>query len=111
MRRDVEADRRVELQRPATWRGLRGAEHHADLLPKLVDEDAHRLGLVQVGGELAQRLRHEPGLQAHVGVAHVALDLGPRGEGGHRVDDEHVERARADQHVGDLQGLLTGVGL
>ena len=39
-----------------------------------------------------------------MGVAHVPLDLGPRGEGGHRVDDDHVERTRADQHVGDLQG-------
>ena len=46
-----------------------------------------------------------------MGVAHVALELGPRGERGHRVDHHHVERPGADQHVGDLQGLLAGVGL
>ena len=69
------------------------------------------LVLVEVGGELAQRLAHQPGLQADVGVAHLALDLGPGRERGHRVDDDHVERAGADQHVGDLERLLAGVGL
>ena len=44
-------------------------------------------------------------------VAHLAFDLGPRCERGDRVDDEHVERARADEHVGDLERLLAGVGL
>ena len=44
-------------------------------------------------------------------IAHLALDLGPRRERGHRVDDDDVERARADEHVGDLEGLLAGVGL
>ena len=67
--------------------------------------------LVEVAGELAQRLAHEPGLQADVGVAHLALDLGAGHERGDRVDDEHVERARADQHVGDLERLLPRVGL
>src|SRR5262249_48810841 len=61
---DVEPHRRVELQRPAARRRLRAAEHHADLLPQLVDEDADRAGAVEVGGELAQRLAHEPGLEA-----------------------------------------------
>ena len=108
---DVEAHRRVELQRPAARGGLRRTEHHADLLAQLVDEDHDRVGAVEVGGELAQRLAHQPGLQADVGVAHVALDLGPGGERRHRVDDHHVERTRAHEHVGDLQRLLTGVGL
>ena len=72
---------------------------------------ADGVGLVEVGGELAQRLGHEPGLEADVGVAHLALDLGPGRERGHRVDDHHVERTRADQHVADLERLLAGVGL
>ena len=108
---DVEPDRRVELQRPAAGRGLGRAEHHADLLAQLVDEDADGVRLVEVGGELAQRLGHEPGLEADVGVAHLALDLGPGRERGHRVDHDHVERTRADQHVGDLERLLARVGL
>ena len=62
-------------------------------------------------GELPHRLRHQPGLQADVGVAHLALDLGARHERRHRVDDDEVERARAHEHVGDLERLLAGVGL
>ena len=46
-----------------------------------------------------------------MGVAHLALDLGPGHECGHRVDDHDVEGARADQHVGDLERLLARVGL
>ena len=55
--------------------------------------------------------RHQPGLEAHVAVAHLALDLGPRHQRGHRVDDDDVEGAGADEHVGDLERLLTGVRL
>ncbi len=46
-----------------------------------------------------------------MGVAHLALDLGPGHERGHRVDHDHVERAGTDEHVGDLEGLLARVGL
>jgi hypothetical protein len=46
-----------------------------------------------------------------VAVAHLALDLGARHEGGDRVDDDDVESTRTDEHVGDLQRLLTGVRL
>ncbi len=46
-----------------------------------------------------------------MGIAHLALDLGPGGEGRHRVDDDHVEGPGADEHVGDLEGLLPCVGL
>src|SRR4051794_1736414 len=107
----VHPDRRVELQRLATGRGLGRAEHDADLLAELVDEDRRGLGRVERTGDLAQRLRHQPGLQTHVAVTHLALDLGTRDQGGHGVDDDDVERTGADQHVGDLERLLTGVGL
>ena len=107
----VETDRGVELQRPATGGGLRRAEHHADLLAQLVDEDHRRAGAVEGTGHLAQRLAHQPGLEADVAVAHLALDLGAGHERCHRVDDDQVERAGADQHVRDLERLLTGVGL
>ena len=53
---------------------------------------ADGVGLAEGAGELAQGLGHQAGLQADVGVAHLALDLGPGREGGHRVDDDHVER-------------------
>ena len=54
---------------------------------------------------------HEPGLQAHVGFAHVALDLRLGHQGGHGVDDHDVHRAGAHQGLADFQGLLAGVRL
>ena len=62
-------------------------------------------------GQLAQGLAHEPGLDAHEAVAHLALDLGARHERGDRVDDDAVDAARADERLGDLERLLAGVGL
>ena len=44
-------------------------------------------------------------------VAHLTFDFRPRHKCGHRVDDQNVQRAGTDQHVGDLQCLLTGIGL
>ena len=72
---------------------------------------ADRLRLVEVAGELAQCLAHEPGLQADVGVAHLALDLGAWRERRHRVDHDDIDRAGPHEHVGDLERLLAGVGL
>ena len=108
---DVEADRRVELERVAAGGGFGAAEHHADLHPDLVDEDDQRVGALDVGGELAQRLAHQAGLQAHVRVAHFAFDFGFGGERGDRVDHHHVHAAGTHQHVGDFQRLFAGIGL
>ncbi len=87
------------------------AEEHADLLAQLVDEDHRGVGGVEATRELAQRLRHQASLQTHVGVAHLALDLGLGHECCDGVDHDEVDRAGADQHVGDLERLLAGVGL
>jgi len=57
--------------------GLGAAEHHADLHADLVDEDDHAVGLLDGGGELAQRLAHQAGLQAGQRIAHLAFDFGP----------------------------------
>ena len=62
-------------------------------------------------GELAQRLRHQAGLEADVAVAHLAFDFGLGDEGGDRVDDDDVDGVGADQQLADLQRLLAGVGL
>ena len=111
MRRMSSRDRGVELEGVAAGRGLGIAEHHADLLPDLVGEDHDAVGAVDAGGELAQRLAHEPGLQPHVGIAHLAFELGARHERGDAVDHHEIDRERADQRVGDLERLLAGVGL
>ena len=67
--------------------------------------------LAERAGELAQRLAHEPGLEADGGVAHLALELGARHERGDGVDDDDVDGAAAHEHVADLERLLAGVGL
>ena len=107
----IQANRRVELQCLAAGGGLRGAEHHADLLAQLVDEDRGGMGLIQSAGHLAQRLTHQACLQTHMAIAHLPFDLGPRHECGDGVHDDQVEGPRAHQGVHDLQGLLTGIGL
>ena len=62
-------------------------------------------------GELAQGLRHQAGLQAHVAVAHFAFEFGFGNEGGDGVDDQHVDGAGADQGFGDFERLLAVIGL
>ena len=64
--------------------------YYADLHADLVDEDHAAVALGDGGGEFAQRLGHQAGLQADVGVPHLPLDLGLGDQGGDRVDDQHV---------------------
>ena len=85
----------VELERPAAGRRFGAAEHDADLLADLVDEDDDRAALGDRAGELAERLAHEPGLQADVRVADFAFELLLGHEGGDRVDDDHVDGVRS----------------
>jgi hypothetical protein len=108
---DLQALRRVELQRQAAGRRLGVAEHDADLVADLVDEDERAAALRHGGRELAQRLRHQARLQAHVGVAHLALDLGLGHERRDGVHHDDVERGGAHELLGDLEGLLAAVGL
>ena len=83
----------------------------ADLLAELVDEDAAGVGLGDVGREFAESLAHQAGLQTHFVVAHFTFDLGFRGKGRDRVDDDDVDGAAADQVVGDFKRLFAIVGL
>src|SRR5215216_900441 len=108
---DVEADRGVKFQRVAAGGGFRRTVHHPDLHADLVDEDYHGVGLVDRGGELAQRLAHQPRLQSRQRIAHLALEFGLRHQCCNGVDHQHVDRAGAHQRVADFQRLLAGVGL
>src|SRR5512141_2297223 len=108
---DVQPNRGVELERVPPGGGLGIAEHDPDLLPDLVDEDDRRPGFADPPGELAKRLGHEARLKPHVGVPHLPLDLRLRNQRGDGVDHQDVERAAADQHFRDLEGLLPRVGL
>src|SRR5262245_32806022 len=108
---NVEAHRGVELERVAAGSGLRVAEHYADLHADLVDEDHQRARARDRAYQLAQCLRHQPGLQAHLRLAHLTFDLGPRHQRGHRINHDYIDRTAAHEGVGDLQGLLAIVGL
>ena len=111
VRRMSRRTRGVEFQRVAAGRGLGIAVHHADLHPQLVDEDDGAARAADRSGQLAQRLAHQPRLEADMAVAHLALDLGPRHQRRDRVDHQHVDRVGAHQRVDDLERLLAGVGL
>ena len=50
-------------------------------------------------------------LQTHVGVAHVAFELGSRHQSCNRIDHDNVECPGADEHVCDLERLFPGIGL
>ena len=62
-------------------------------------------------GQLAQRLRHEARLQTHLRFAHFTFDFGSRHECRHRVDNNHIDAARADQQFDDLERLFAVVRL
>src|SRR5207237_4003035 len=86
---DIDADRRIELQRAPTGGSFGIAEHHADLLSDLVDEDQAGARLGNDSGQLAQGLRHQARLQTHVTVPHFALQLGLGHEGGDGDHHQH----------------------
>src|ERR1700759_1473664 len=44
-------------------------------------------------------------------VAHFAFEFGAWYESRHRIDNQHIDRARADQRVRYLERLLAGVRL
>ncbi len=71
----------------------------------------HAVRLGNRGGQLAQRLAHQTGLQARQAVAHFAFDFGARGQRRNRVDDENVDRAGTHQRVGDFKRLFAGIRL
>jgi len=108
---DVDADRGEELQRAAARGRLGVAEHDADLLADLVRENADAVRLADDGGEAAHGLRHQAGLRADGGVTHLAVELGLGREGGDGVEDDHVDRVRADERLHDVERVLAGVGL
>src|ERR1017187_7954522 len=108
---DIDAHRRVKLQRAPAGCGFRVAEHHANFFTDLVDEYQAGVRLGDDGGEFAQRLRHQAGLQANMTVAHFPVEFGLGHQGGHRVNDQHVDGAGTHQSLGDLQRLFAIIGL
>ena len=46
-----------------------------------------------------------------MGISHLPLDFGLGDQRGYRVDNQDINRPAADQGLGDLQGLLSMIGL
>src|SRR6516225_7758230 len=44
-------------------------------------------------------------------VAHLAFEFGARHQGGDRIDDQDIDRSRADKRVCYFQRLLSSIGL
>ena len=99
------------MEAPAARGGLRIAEHDAYLLAQLVDEDAGGLCLVDGSSQLTQGLAHQAGLQADLVVTHVAFKLSFWCQGSHGVDDDDIYGSAANELVGNVEGLLSVVGL
>src|SRR5262245_32508807 len=108
---DIQPDRRIELERVAPGRRLGIAEHDAELHANLVDEDDRRLRFRDGGRELSQGLRHQSGLKAHVGIAHLAFDLSPWRQRSHRIHDNHIDGTAANERLCNFQGLFTRIRL
>ena len=108
---DVDPDGSIELQGPSAGGDLRVAVHDAHLFAELVDEDDDGIGLAHGAGELPESLAHQPGMKAHIAVAHLALDLRPGHQGGNGVHHDDIDGAGTHQSLRNFQGLLTGVRL
>ena len=108
---NVNAHRRVKLQCTPARSSFGIAEHYADFFANLVDEDQTSARLRNRPGQLTQGLRHKPCLQSHVTVAHLAIEFSFGYERSNGVDDEHINRSRAHQSLGDFERLLSVVRL
>src|SRR3984957_16042644 len=108
---NVQADGRVKLERIAARCRLRRAVHDPDLHANLIDEDHHGVGAGDRGGQLTQRLAHQPRLQSWLRIAHFAFDLGPWRQRRDRVDDQYVDRTRTHEGVSDFERLLACIRL
>jgi hypothetical protein len=64
-------------------------------LPELVDKNHTGFGFVDNARQFAHRLGHQTSLQAHLRLAHIAVNLGLGYKGRDRVDDDDIERATA----------------
>ena len=56
--------------------------------------------------DLSHRLRHESSVRAHLCIAHFAFDLGAWRECSDGIDDNDIERRRANKLLENIERLL-----
>ena len=111
MRRTSIRQERVKLQGPTAGGRFRAAEHDADFLANLVDENDAGFALGNGAGQFAHGLAHQPGLQADMRIAHFTIEFLLRHQGRHRVDDDNIDGVALDQHLGDVHRFFAAAGL
>ena len=105
---NIHADGGEELERPATWSGLRISEHHPDFLADLIGENADSLRLGNQRREFPHRGAHEAGLRTHGRVADFAIKFLLGHQRCYGVEHDHGDGIGTDECLTDLQGFLTG---
>jgi hypothetical protein len=78
----VHTYRGVELEGAASGGGFWISEHDADFFANLIDKNETSARLRNCSRKFPQGLRHQPGLKAHMAIAHFAVEFGFRDEGG-----------------------------
>src|SRR5690606_4063633 len=89
----IHTDRSIELECTSAGGHFGVAEHNTDFLTQLIDKNNGAVGFTDHSCKLAEGLGHQTGMKAHMGIAHVSVDLRLGHKGRHRVDDDDVDRA------------------
>ena len=107
----IQTNGRIKLQCTSAGSSLRTAEHHADLFTQLVNKDHGTIGLTDHAGQLPQRLGHQSGLQAHMRIPHLAVDLSLGHQCRHRVYNHDIHCAGTNHGLRYLQRLFSVIRL
>jgi hypothetical protein len=54
---------------------------------------------------------HKPGLQTHMLISDITVDLGPGHKGCNRINNNNINGVAADKNLGNLKGLLPVIRL
>ena len=103
---DIDAAGTVEFQSTTARCCFRAAEHHANFLTNLVDEDDAGFRAGDCTGQFSHGLTHHACLKSHVSVANFSIEFCFGNEGGDGIDHDDIDGVGANEHLGDLQGLF-----
>ena len=108
---NVDANGRIELERASTRRCFGTAEHHANLLAQLIDEDHDHFAFGNSTRQLSHRLTHQSSLQSNVTIAHFSFDFRTWNQRSNRINDDHINGIGSHKKFADFQSLFASIGL